>query len=118
MGALLYSFHSWGLDMTCNNCGSEQLQLIKVFAGHNAMAWSPVGGEKDIFGNYKKRHPLLAHGCNDCGNVNWNIKIEQPRDPNKAAQALDDLASDDLANAEAADPGEDSVAYSLEDELA
>ena len=100
--------------MTCNSCGSERLQLIKVFSGHNALGWSPVSGEKDIFGNYKKLRPLLAHACSDCGNVNWNIKIEQPRDANKTAEALDELS--EVAN-EVTDPAEGSIAYTLEDEL-
>ena len=100
--------------MKCNSCGSENLQLIKVFSGHNAMGWSPVSGEKDIFGNYKKLRPLLAHGCNDCGNVNWNIKVEQPRDANKTAAALDELS--EIAQEEQ-DPGEGSIAYAFEDEL-
>lgn len=76
------------------------------------MGWSPVAGEKDIFGNYKKLRPLLAHACSDCGNVNWNIKIEQPKDPNKTAAALDELS--EIAEQ---DPGEESVAYSFDEEL-
>lgn len=100
-----------GFAMTCNACGSHRLQLIKVFSGSNQPGWSPVSGEKDIFGNYKKLRPLLAHACNDCGNVNWNIKIDQPQDPAMTAQALDALASEEI------DLGEDSVAYMFEDEL-
>ena len=101
--------------MKCTACGSERLQLIKVFAGHNMMGWSPVSGEKDIFGHYKNLRPLLAHGCADCGNVTWNIKIEKPQDPDKTAAALDELSEE----AEL-DPGEESAAYSfegLDDEL-
>jgi hypothetical protein len=98
--------------MKCSACGSDDLQPIKVFSGHNAMGWSPVAGEKDIFGNYKKLRPLLAHACSDCGNVNWNIKIEQPKDPNKTAAALDELS--EIAEQ---DPGEESVAYSFDEEL-
>ena len=98
--------------MICTGCGSDDLQLIKVFSGHNALGWSPVAGEKDIFGNYKKLRPLLAHACNGCGNVQWNIKIEQPKDANKTAEALDELS--EMADQ---DPGEGSVAYSLEEEL-
>lgn len=101
--------------MKCNACGSEQLHPIKVFAGHNAMGWSPVAGDKDIFGNYKKLRPLLAHACNDCGNVNWNIRIDAPRDANKTAAALDELS--DIAEQEQRDPGEASIAYTLEEEL-
>jgi len=97
--------------MKCTSCGSENLQLIRVFAGHYNMGWSPVAGEKDIFGNYKKLRPLLAHGCGDCGNVTWNIRVDLPSDPNKTAQALDELASEEV------DPGEESAAYSLEEEL-
>ena len=95
--------------MTCTSCGSQRLSLIKVFAGANSMGWSPVGGEKDIFGNYKKLRPLLAHGCADCGNVTWNIKIEKPSDAGEKASALDDLASEEI------DPGEESIAYSFDD---
>ncbi|MGB0768277.1 MAG: hypothetical protein ACPGYV_11275 [Phycisphaeraceae bacterium] len=74
--------------MKCIACGSDKLQLIKVFSGVNSLGWSPVAGEKDLFGNYKKLRPLLAHGCGDCGAVNWNIKIAQPRNPDEAAEAL------------------------------
>ena len=101
--------------MKCSACQSTNLQPIKVFAGHNPMGWSPVGGEKDIFGNYKKLRPLLAHACTDCGNVNWNIRIVKEQDPDETAQALDELA-----RAEAdpnADPNEDSVAYTLGEDL-
>ena len=98
--------------MTCNGCGSDNLQLIKVFSGHNALGWSPVAGEKDIFGNYKKLRPLPAHACSDCGNVQWNIKIDQPKDANKTAAALDELSK--TADK---DPGEESVAYSFDEEL-
>ena len=101
--------------MKCNACQSEQLQPIKVFAGHNAMGWSPVAGDKDIFGNYKKLRPLLAHACADCGNVNWNIRIDVPSDANKTAAALDELS--DIAEQEEPDPGEGSIAYTLEEEL-
>lgn len=97
--------------MKCSACQSENLQLIKVFAGHNPMGWSPVGGEKDIFGNYKKLRPLLAHACADCGNVNWNIKVVKEQDPGETARALDALASEEH------DPGEDSVAYTLGEDL-
>ena len=97
--------------MKCCSCGSDNLQLIKVFAGHNPMGWSPLSGERDIFGNYKKLRPLLAHACNDCGNVNWNIKIVKEQDPGENARALDALAS------EVNDPGEDSAAYTLGEEL-
>lgn len=97
--------------MTCNACGSDKLQLIKVFSGHNAMGWSPVSGEKDIFGNYKKLRPLLAHACGGCGNVQWNIVLK-PRDANKTAAALDELS--EIAEQ---DPGEESVAYSFDEEL-
>ncbi|MEO0476714.1 MAG: hypothetical protein AAF085_12210 [Planctomycetota bacterium] len=45
--------------MKCIACGSDNLQPIKVFSGHNAMGWSPVAGEKDIFGNYKKLRLLM-----------------------------------------------------------
>ncbi len=93
--------------MKCCACQSERLQLIKVFAGHNPMGWSPVGGEKDIFGNYKKLRPLLAHACSDCGNVTWNIRVAKELDPGETAQALDELASEEY------DAGEESVAYSL-----
>lgn len=98
--------------MKCSSCQSEKLQLIKVFAGHNAMGWSPVGGERDIFGNYKRLRPLLAHACADCGNVTWNIKVQKEQDPNVMAQALDELASE-----EEVDPNEDSVAYTLGEDL-
>lgn len=98
--------------MKCSACGSEELVPIKVFSGHNAMGWSPVAGEKDIFGNYKRLRPLLAHACAGCGNVQWNIKIDQPKDANETAAALDELSV--LADQ---DPGEESVAYSLEEEL-
>ncbi|MFN3167474.1 MAG: hypothetical protein ACE37H_10470 [Phycisphaeraceae bacterium] len=101
--------------MKCSACGSEELHLIKVFAGHNAMGWSPVGGEKDIFGNYKKLRPLLAHACSGCGNVMWNIQVPR-KDPGDTARALDALASEETADA--GDPGEDSVAYTLGEELA
>ncbi|MEM9348415.1 MAG: hypothetical protein AAGB26_17640 [Planctomycetota bacterium] len=101
--------------MKCNACGSSNLQPIKVFAGHNAMGWSPVAGEKDIFGNYKKLRPLLAHACADCGHVQWNINLGQPRDPNETAAALDELS--EFAEQAAHDPGEESVAYSMDDEL-
>lgn len=104
--------------MTCNGCGSDQLQFIKVFSGHNALAWSPVAGEKDIFGNYKKLRPLAAHACNACGNVQWNIKIEQPKDANETAAALDELSEiAEQAPTPGSDPSEDSAAYSLEEEL-
>lgn len=99
--------------MICSACGSDDLQLIKVFSGHNAPGWSPVSGEKDIFGNYKKLRPLLAHACTNCGNVQWNIRIDQPKDANKTAAALDELS--EIADQE--DPGEGSIAYSLEEEL-
>lgn len=102
--------------MKCCACQSDQVQLIKVFAGHNPMGWAPVGGEKDIFGNYKKLRPLLAHACTDCGAVNWSIKVPKEQDPDKTAEALDELAREDLV----LDPGEESAAYSfegLEDEI-
>lgn len=102
--------------MKCIACGSDRLQLIKVFAGHNQLGWSPVGGERDIFGNYKKLRPLLAHGCNACGTVNWNINIKRDAaDPGETAQALDALAEE-----QSRDPGDESAAYSfetIEDEL-
>lgn len=99
--------------MKCIACGSEKLGLIKVFAGSNPLGWSPVGGEKDIFGNYKKLRPLLAHACADCGSVNWNIRIDKPVDPIENAKALNELASEEYAP----DPGEESTAYVFEDEL-
>lgn len=99
--------------MKCTACGSENTSLIKVFSGSNQLGWSPVGAEKDIFGNYKKLRPLLAHACNDCGNVIWSIKVDKPNDPTETVQALDDLA-----RAEADfDPGEESSAYMFGDEL-
>lgn len=98
--------------MKCSACGADALQPIKVFSGHNAMGWSPVAGEKDIFGNYKKLRPMLAHACTVCGHVQWNIKLEQPRDADKTAAALDELS--EIAEQ---DPGEESVAYSFDDEL-
>lgn len=98
--------------MKCSACGSERLQLIKVFAGANPLGWSPVGGERDIFGNYKKLRPLLAHACADCGTVSWNIRLDQPKDTHETAAALGELS--DLAEQ---DPGEESVAYVFEDEL-
>ena len=97
--------------MKCSACQSDNLQLIKVFGGHNPMGWSPVGGEKDIFGSYKKLSPLLAHACSGCGTVTWNIRVQQEQDPNEAAQALDALASEEI------DPNEDSVAYTLGEDL-
>lgn len=97
--------------MKCCACGSEQLQLIKVFAGHNAMGWTPVAGEKDVFGHYKKLRPLLAHACLQCGNVNWNITLPKELNPDATARALDELAAEEY------DPGEDSVAYTLGEEL-
>jgi hypothetical protein len=97
--------------MTCIACGNDELQLIKVFSGHHAMGWSPVAGEKDIFGNYKKLRPLLAHACSTCGNVQWNIKIEQPKDPDQTAAALGELS--EIAEQ---DPGEASVAYSMDED--
>lgn len=97
--------------MKCTACQSDKLQLIKVFAGHNPMGWSPVGGDKDIFGNYKKLRPLLAHACADCGAVNWNIKLQKDQDPGETARALDALASEED------DAGDDSVAYTLGEEL-
>ena len=104
--------------MKCNACGSHNLQPIKVFAGHNAMGWSPVAGEKDIWGNYKKLRPLLAHACVECGNVQWNIKIEQPKDTHKTAAALDELSEiAELAEHVEADAGLESVAYSFDEEL-
>lgn len=99
--------------MKCNACGSDRLQLIKVFSGINQLGWSPVGGEKDIFGNYKKLRPLLAHGCNDCGSVNWNIKVPKPCALGEKAKALDELAREDADF----DPGEESAAYSFEFDL-
>jgi len=101
--------------MTCNACGSEKLHLIKVFAGSNPLGWSPVAGEKDIWGNYKKLRPLLAHACAACGNVQWNIKLDQPKDANETAAALDELS--ELAERDEQDPGEESIAYTLEEEL-
>ena len=101
--------------MKCNACGSEQLQLIKVFAGSNQVGWSPVSGEKDIWGNYKKLRPLLAHACSDCGNVQWNIKVDQPRDADKTAAALDELS--EIAEHAVQDAGMESVAYSFDEEL-
>jgi hypothetical protein len=101
--------------MKCNACGSEKLQLIKVFAGSNQLGWSPVSGEKDIFGNYKKLRPLLAHACAGCGNVQWNIKLDQPKDANETAAALDELS--ERAELDDTDAGEESIAYSFEDEL-
>ena len=101
--------------MTCNACGSEQLHLIKVFAGSNQLGWSPVAGEKDIWGNYKKLRPLLAHACAGCGNVQWNIKVDQPKDPDKTAEALDELS--EIAELAEQDPGEESIAYSFDEEL-
>ena len=98
--------------MKCSACGADALQPIKVFSGHNAMGWSPVAGEKDIFGNYKKLRPMLAHACSACGHVQWNIKLDQPRDANKTAAALDELS--EIAER---DPGEESVAYSFDEEL-
>lgn len=96
--------------MKCNACGSERLQLIRVFSGHNAMGWSPVSGEKDIFGNYKKLRPLLAHGCTDCGNVNWNIKPMKPSDHVDNIEALNALAREEADY----DPAEESTAYSFD----
>jgi len=101
--------------MKCNACASEKLHLIKVFAGSNQLGWSPVAGEKDIWGNYKKLRPLLAHACADCGNVQWNIKLDQPKDPNQTAAALDELS--ELAGQPEQDPGEESIAYSFDEEL-
>jgi len=97
--------------MKCNACGSHQFQPIKIFAGHNAIGWSPVGGEKDIFGNYKKLRPLLAHACTRCGSVNWNITLPKPDSAHETAQALDDLANEEF------DPGQESTAYMFEQEL-
>lgn len=97
--------------MKCNACGSEKLGLIKVFSGINQLGWSPVGGEKDIFGNYKKLRPLLANACKDCGSVNWSIRVDKPAKTSENVQALDDLASEEH------DPGEESTAYMFEQEL-
>ena len=101
--------------MKCNACNAEKLQLIKVFAGSNQLGWSPVAGEKDIFGNYKKLRPLLAHACSECGNVQWNIKLDQPKDAGKTAEALDELS--EIAELAEEDAGMESVAYSFEEEL-
>ena len=100
--------------MKCSSCGSEQFQIIKVFGGHNPMGWSPVSGEKDIFGNYKKLRPLLAHACSDCGNVQWNITLDQ-KDADKTAAALDELS--EIAEHAEEDAGLESVAYSFDEEL-
>ena len=99
--------------MKCTSCGSERLELIRVFGGAHQLGWSPVSGEKDIFGNYKKLRPLLAHGCMECGNVMWNIKIEKPQDPDKTAAALDELATEQAEF----DPGQESAEYSFEFDL-
>lgn len=81
--------------MQCPSCQSPDVQLIKVFAGHNQVNWSPVNGEKDIFGNYKNPKPLHAHACSSCGHVFWNITLAKPADPDQAAQALVDLLESD-----------------------
>jgi hypothetical protein len=81
--------------MLCSSCQSPDVHLIKVFAGHSQVSWSPVNGEKDIFGNYKNTKPLHAHACNDCGAVTWNVTIQKESDPEQTAQALDELAEAD-----------------------
>lgn len=81
--------------MQCPSCQGTQVQLIKVSAGHNPITWSPVNGEKDIFGNYKNPKPLHAHGCSQCGHVFWNITIAKPADPDQAAKALVELLESD-----------------------
>lgn len=96
--------------MKCNTCQSENLKLIMIFAGHNAVGWSPVGAEKDIFGNYKKLRPLAAHACGDCGNVNWNIKVDKEQDSRETIQALGELADEET------DAAEESAAYTFGEE--
>lgn len=83
--------------MQCPSCQSTQLQLIKVFAGHSQAMWSPVNGEKDIFGNYKHPKPLHAHACQACGAVSWNVTLQKSTDPDQVARALDELAEADDA---------------------
>ncbi|MEM9414790.1 MAG: hypothetical protein AAGA29_04840 [Planctomycetota bacterium] len=98
--------------MHCPSCQSPDVQLIKVFSGHNPLMWSPVGGEKDIFGHYKNPKPLHAHACQDCGYVMWNITIPKETNPIQVAEALDELAK-----SEGYDEGEEAPAFVLADEL-
>ncbi|XAM01677.1 hypothetical protein OT109_09810 [Phycisphaeraceae bacterium D3-23] len=96
--------------MQCPACQSSDVQLIKVFSGHNPLMWSPVSGEKDIFGNYKHPKPLHAHACQGCGHVMWNITIQKEANPNQVAEALGELAESD-------DAGTEDPAFILADDL-
>ena len=81
--------------MQCPTCQSSEVELIKVFSGHNPLTWAPAGGEKDIFGNYKNAKPLHAHACQACGHVMWNITLAKEASPSQTAKALDQLAQSD-----------------------
>lgn len=99
--------------MKCHACSSEQLQPIKVFAGHHAMGWSPVAGEKDLLGHYKKLRPLLAHACTACGSVNWNIQLAKPENADDNALALDELAAQEYGDEAEVD---DEIEVEIEDD--
>ena len=91
------------MQMQCPSCRSTRMRYIKVLAGHSPVMWTPVNGEKDIFGNYKHAKPLHAHACQDCGAVSWNITIQKEHDTEQVARALDELAESDQDVRE--DPG-------------